>query len=153
MIPILYICTGTDCRTFIWYNCKCDDVRRARTIWWIDFSLRALWWIEFSLRALWWTHASWKVPGACATENLASVAWVIFPESWLPECTRGMRYRQFGGSTIESNWNRMLEQTSHGLSHVCGHSSPACQGKPQYEISLVWLQARRTKFRGSTDYV
>eukprot|EP01047_Picozoa_sp_COSAG01_P027561 COSAG01_NODE_1823_length_9143_cov_7.938640_3_plen_82_part_00 len=27
---------------------------RARTIWWIDFSLRALWWIEFSLRALWW---------------------------------------------------------------------------------------------------
>ena len=31
---------------------------RARTIWWIDFSLRALWWIDFSLRALWWTHAS-----------------------------------------------------------------------------------------------
>jgi hypothetical protein len=63
-----------------------------------------------------------------------------------------MRYRKFGVITIESDRYRILEQTSHGLPHVSGVNSPACQGKPQYEYSLVWLEARRTKFRGSTDY-
>jgi hypothetical protein len=56
-----------------------------------------------------------------------------------------MRYREFGVSTIESDRNRILEQSSHGLSDVFGVSSPACQGKAQYEYSLVWLEARRTK--------
>ena len=55
-----------------------------------------------------------------------------------------MRYREFGVSTIESDRNRILEQSSHGLSDVFGVSSPACQGKAQYEYSLVWLEARRT---------
>jgi hypothetical protein len=48
------------------------------------------------------------------------------------ECTRGMRYRKFGVSTIESDRYRILEQTSHGLSHVSGVNSPACQGKAQW---------------------
>ena len=47
-----------------------------------------------------------------------------------------MRYREFGVSTIESDRNRILEQSSHGLSDVFGVSSPACQGKAQYEYSL-----------------
>jgi hypothetical protein len=64
--------------------------------------------------------------------------------SW--KCSRGMRYREFGVSTIESDRNRILEQqSSHGLSDVFGVSSPACQGKAQYEYSLVWLEARRTR--------
>jgi hypothetical protein len=68
-------------------------------------------------------------------------ACVHFGGSCLLECSRGMRYREFGVSTIESDRNRILEQSSHGLSDVFGVSSPACQGKAQYEYSLVWLEA------------
>ena len=35
-----------------------------------------------------------------------------------------MRYREFGVSTIESDRNRILEQSSHGLSDVSGVNSP-----------------------------
>jgi hypothetical protein len=74
---------------------------------------------------------------------------VHFGGSCLLEMFQGhalMRYREFGVSTIESDRNRILEQqSSHGLSDVFGVSSPACQGKAQYEYSLVWLEARRTR--------
>eukprot|EP01047_Picozoa_sp_COSAG01_P022175 COSAG01_NODE_1309_length_10793_cov_10.360483_6_plen_108_part_00 len=59
-----------------------------------------------------------------------------------------MRYREFGVSNIESDRNRNLDRAE--FSWPClifGFSSPACQVKAEYEYSVLWLEARRTKFR------
>jgi hypothetical protein len=59
-----------------------------------------------------------------------------------------MRYREFGVSNIESNRNRNLDRAE--FSWPClifGFSSPACQVKAEYEYSVLWLEARRTKVR------